>query len=307
MTPGQRATLFVRAYDRVVVDDETQEHFMKQCSLLIRWFQLVNPNQAAVDVEADVLFFSALLSRLRGPSQFRRRTSPKVEQALKQLYSEGLAAGEVVDVYELLGEERPEISILSDAFLDKIAGSDEYSHVKVDVLKRLLDDEIAIRLKNNHMQAKLFDDALTQVLRRYEMNQLTSAEVIQKLVEIAKKMREARRRHEALGLSVEETAFYDAVAGSSEDTQADPEIAVIARDLVKSIRGDLTVDWADHEATESAIRRKIKHLLRRHHFTPKTNGGGGKPLDRDQVADLVLEQARTLYRRWPEVPSELPL
>jgi type I restriction enzyme R subunit len=306
MTPGQRATLFVQAYDRVVADEETQEHFLTECSLLIQWFQLVNPNQAALDLEDDVLFFSALLSRLRGPSPFKRRTSAKVEQALKQLYSEGLAAGDVVDVYELIGDDRPEISILSDAFLDKIAGSDEYPHVKIDILKRLLDEEITFRLKANHMQAKLFDDALTQVLRQYELNQLTSAEVIQKLVEIAKKMREARRRHEALGLSVEEAAFYDAVAGSSEDWKADPAIAAIARDLVKSIRADLTVDWADHEATEAAIRRKIKHLLRRHKFAPKTNGGGGKPLDRDRIADLIMEQARTLYRLWPEVPSELP-
>lgn len=306
MTASQRATLFVQAYDRVVADDATQEHFMTECSLLMRWFQLVNPNQAALDVADDVLFFSALLSRLRGPSAFKRRSSAKVEQALKQLYSEGLAAGDVVDVYELIGEDRPEISILSDVFLEKIAGSDEYSHVKIDILKRLLNDEINVRFKANHMQAKLFDDALTQVLRQYELNQLTSAEVIQKLVEIAKKMREARRRHQALGLSVEEAAFYDAVAGSSEDWKADPEIATIARDLVKSIRADLTVDWADHEATEAAIRRKIKHLLRRYKYTPKTNGSG-KPLDRDHIADLILEQARTLYRLWPEVPSELPL
>jgi len=101
--------------------------------LLQRWFQLVNPHQAAVEVAYEVEYFLALYTRVQGGDGFRRRTSPKIEQALKQLYSEGLAAGEVVDVYELIGESRPEISILSDAFLEKLAHSGEDAHVKVDV------------------------------------------------------------------------------------------------------------------------------------------------------------------------------
>jgi type I restriction enzyme R subunit len=307
MTVGQRATVFVVAYDRVVADEKTREHFMKECSLLIRWYKLVNPHQAAIDVEDDLNFWAPLLERLRGPHGFAPKMSTKTEQALKQLYSEGLAAGEVIDVYKLIGEDQPELSILSDAFLDQLAGSGEYPHLKIDVLKRLLQDEIGVREHSNNLQAKLFDEALKDVLARYELNQLTSAEVIHSLVELAKKMREARRRHEALGLSIEEAAFYDAVAGTSDDWNPDPEIAVIARDLVKSIRSDLEVDWADRESVEAVIRVKVKRLLRRHNFKPKP-GGGGKPLDRDRVTDLVMEQARTLYRLWPEIfATELPI
>src|SRR5205823_10083586 len=108
-----------------------------------------------------------------------------------------------------------------------------------------------------------FSDRLESALARYESRQLTSAQVIERLVELARDMREARRRHEALGLSVEEVAFYDALAGGSDEWVADPKLAEIARSLVKSIKADLSVDWTDHESTQAAIRAKIKHLLRR--------------------------------------------
>jgi type I restriction enzyme R subunit len=177
--------------------------------------------------------------------------------------------------------------------------------MRIDILKKLLDEEIRVRERSNNMQARLFGDAMADVLSRYELRQLSSAEVIGRLVELAKKMRDARRRHEALGLTVEEAAFYDAVAGSTDDWEPDAETAATARALVKHIRADLTVDWADHEATEAAIRAKIKRLLRRHHFSVPQSGGG-RPLDR--VADVVLEQARTLYRYWPDTfRAELPL
>jgi len=150
------------------------------------------------------------------------------------------------------------------------------------------------------MQAKLFSDRLHEVLQRYEARQITSGEVIERLVELAKKMRDARRRNETLGLTVEEAAFYDAVAGSSEDWTVDPKLAEVARALVTGIKEDLTVDWADHEATEAAIRAKIKRLLRRLAYTPPTGGGGRMP---DRVVDDILEQARVLYRWWPELAA----
>jgi len=103
--------------------------------------------------------------------------------------------------------------------------------MRIDILKKLLDEEIRVRERSNNMQARLFGDAMQDVLSRYELRQLTSADVIARLVELAKKIRDARRRHESLGLTIEEAAFYDAVAGSTEDWEPDPEIADIARDL----------------------------------------------------------------------------
>ena len=120
-------------------------------------------------------------------------------------------------------------------------------------------------------------------------------------MEIAKRLRDARRRHEQLGLSREEAAFYDALAGGVEDVKADPALAKIAHELVESIRTDLTVDWADRAATEAKIRAKIKRLLRKHKYRPPAPAGGGGDHGVDYAAQLVLDQAKALYatgRTW---------
>jgi type I restriction enzyme R subunit len=310
MTKAEQATLFAIAYDRVVEFEPERKRYLQECSLLARWFKLVNPAPAAIELRDDIDFFIGLAKALTKRPDLIREPSDAAKQAVQQFFAEGLGAGEVIDVFALADDGRPEISVLSDEFLNHLQSDTRTPHLKIDVLKKLLDEEIRVRERSNHLQAKLFGDAMSDVLTRYELRQLTSAEVIERLVELAKKMREARRRHEALGLTVEEAAFYDAVAGSSEDWEPDAEIAAIARDLVTGIKADLTVDWADHEATEAAIRVKIKRLLRRHKFraVPTAAGGGGgsgHPLDR--IADLVLAQARTLYRHWPETYSEVLL
>ena len=235
------------------------------------------------------------------------QVSPEAEQAVKQFVSEGLSAGEVLDVFELAGEARPELSILSDEFLDKLTTGINQPTLGVQILKKILSDEIRVRGRSNVVQAKLFSDELDDVLRRYEARQITSAEVIERLVELARKMREARKRHEALGLSPEEVAFYDALSGGSDDWTADPHLAEIAQALVRAVREDLSVDWTSHESTEAAIRLKIKHLLRRYKFETPIGGGRSPARKLDQVADLILEQARAIYRYWPEaLVSELP-
>jgi type I restriction enzyme R subunit len=224
------------------------------------------------------------------------QVSKEAEQAVKQFISEGLSAGEIIDIFELTGE-RPEISVLSDEFLDKIVKGLSEPVLGVELLKRILSDEIRVRGGSNAVQGKLFADKLRHTIERYDARHITSDEVIKRLIALAKEMRETRRRNEELGLSSEEVAFYDALAGSSEDWAADPKLAEIARALVRGVRDDLTVDWADHESTEAAIRVKIKRLLRRYKYEPP-RGGGGPSVDR--VVDLVLDQARVLYRFWPE-------
>lgn len=236
------------------------------------------------------------------------QASPAAKQAVRQFFSEGLTAGAVLDFFGLADKDRPQISVLSDEFLDAISKKTEHPNVQVRLLEKLLNDEIRGRMRANQMQAKLFGKEVGAVLQRYELKQLTSAEVVERLVAIAKQLRDARHRHEQLGLSQEEAAFYDALAGGVEDVQADPKLAAIAQELVEAIRKDLTVDWADREATEAKVRAKIKRLLRRHRYAPpkpRPNGGGGGGGGFDYAAQLVLDQARALYRYWPEIDDQL--
>lgn len=122
-------------------------------------------------------------------------------------------------------------------------------------------------------------------------------------MEIAKRLHDARRRHEQLGLSREEAAFYDALAGGVEDVKADPALAQIAHELVESIRTDLTVDWADRAATEAKIRAKIKRLLRKHKYRPPARLVVAAITGVDYAAQLVLDQAKALYRCWPDIEA----
>jgi len=268
---------------------------------------LVNPDPEADPYLDDAAFFADVARSVRKYTPPEGEASQEAQQAVRQVMSEGLAAGEIVDVFGLAGEERPEISVLSDEFLDGIERDlkDEPS-LAIAFLKKVLNDEIKSRGQRNQMQAKLLGEELDKALARYRNRQITGAEVVKTLIELARQVRESGHRPEEMGLSDEELAFYDALAGSSEDTVADPQIATIARELVEGIRGDLTVDWTTHESREAAVRRKIKRLLRKHKYRPPASGfGGGKPIDLDRATDLILEQARVLYYKWPDIEVEI--
>jgi type I restriction enzyme R subunit len=304
LSAGERANQFAQALAKVITDEEEKRRYLEEYGRFARLFKLLRANQAAIEVADDEEFFRKIAGAIMKISPPIGQVSSEAEQAVKQFVSEGLSAGEVIDVFELAGETRPELSILSDEFLDKLVKGLSQPALGVEILKKILSDEIRVRSRTNRMQAKLFSDQLHAALERYQARQISSSEVIERLVELAKKVRDARRRHEALHLSVEEVAFYDALAGGSDDWRADPKLAEIAQALVRGIKEDLAVDWADHEATEAAIRVKIKRLLRRYKF--KSPRGGGHGVDR--VVDVLLDQARELYRFWPDVPlAELPI
>lgn len=301
-----RATLLARAHAKVVEDEEETRRFLDEQSAFARLLALVNPDPIVEPYLADAEFFAEVAASVRKYTPPEGEPSEASRQAVKQVFSEGLAAGEVADVLGLSDDERPEVSILSDEFLDDLQRKLTEPPLAVAFLKRLLNDEIRSSGQRNRMQAKLFGEELDAVLARYRNRQISGAEVVKSLVELAKKVRDARRRHEKLGLSEEEAAFYDALAGSAEDAAVDPQIAEIARDLVKGIRADLSVDWTSHENREALIRRKVKRLLRKHDYTPpapresRESGGGGR-MTLERATDLILDQARVLYYRWPDL------
>ncbi len=307
--PAALATLLAQAHAKVVEDEETTKRFLDEQSAFGRLLALVNPDPVAEEYLDDAEFFADVARSVRKYTPPEGEPSEAARHAVKQVFSEGLGAGEITDVLGLSGDERPEVSILSDEFLDDLQKKMAEPPLAVAFLKKLLNDEIRSRGRRNQMQAKLFGTELEAVLARYRNRQITGAEVVKALVELAKKVRDAKHRHEELGLGEEEAAFYDALVGSAEDLAADPTIADIARDLVKGIRADLSVDWTSHESREALIRRKIKRLLRKHNYRPpepKEGGGaaGGGRMTLERATRLILDQARVLYYRWPEVEAD---
>ena len=310
LDPAARATLLVQAHAMVVEDDDQTKRFLDEQSAFARLLALVNPDPAVEEFLGNAEFFAEIAASVRKYTPPEGEPSEAARQAVKQVFSEGLGAGEITDVLGLSGDERPEVSILSDEFLDDLQKKMAEPSLAVAFLKKLLNDEIRSRGRRNQMQAKLFGDELDAVLARYRNRQITGAEVVKALVELAKKVRDASHRHEELGLSEEEAAFYDALVGSAEDLAADPTIADIARDLVRGIRADLSVDWTSHESREALIRRKIKRLLRKHNYRPPVSKGGngtagGGRMTLERATRLILDQARVLYYRWPEVDPEV--
>jgi type I restriction enzyme R subunit len=298
--------LFLDCYNHLLASEERVREFLDAQAALASWYALARTQPAVIELREEIGFFNKLAAEVRKITTPDAQASPAAEQVIRQFMSEGLAAGEIVDVLAVADQDRPEISVLSDEFLDSIATRSEHPNVQIRLLEKLLKGEVRSRSRTNRMQAKLFSEQIEAVLRRYELRQLSSAEVVERLVEIAKRLRDARRRHEQLGLSVEEAAFYDALVGGSTDGETDPQLATIATELVKSIRADLTVDWADRESTEAKIRTKIKRLLRKHGYKPPIPTGGGGGADAiGHYTQLVLDQAKELYRYWPEVGDRL--
>jgi type I restriction enzyme, R subunit len=308
LSATDQATLIANAHNKVVADDDTGRRFLKEQALFARWYALVNPHTPAREMVDDAKFFGQIAGAVRKYTPLEAQASPQAEQAVKQFFSEGLAAGEIVDVLGMAGEERPEISVLSDEFLDTLEKRIPQPNLRLALMRKLLNDEVRVRSNRNPLQAQLFSDKIEGLLARYRARQITSEEVIKALVELAKEMRDARRHHEELGLTEEEAAFYDALAGGVEDGVVDLELAKIAHDVVAAIRSRLEVggiDWTSRESMQAEMRRTIKRLLRKHHFQrpPNANGGGGarQPMSLDELTNLILEQARVLYAYWPEV------
>jgi type I restriction enzyme R subunit len=309
MSPTNQATLIANAHNQVVADDDTARRFLKEQALFARWYALVNPHTPAREMVDDAKFFGQIAGAVRKYTPLEAQASPQAEQAVKQFFSEGLAAGEIVDVLGMAGEDRPEISVLSDEFLDTLEKRIPQPNLRLALMRKLLNDEVRVRSKRNPMQAQLFSDKIEGLLARYRARQITSEEIIKALVELAKEMREARRRHQQLGLSEEEAAFYDALVGGVEDGVVDTELAKIAHEVVVAIRSRLEVggiDWTSRESMQAEMRRTIKRLLRKHQYQPPVapgNGGGAmhEAMSLDELTNLILEQARVLYAYWPEV------
>lgn len=221
------------------------------------------------------------------------KTDEELNAAIRQIVSEAVSSDEVVDIFGAAGLTKPDISILSDEFLETVRES-PHQNLQLEVLKKLLNDEITATSRTNFIQGKRFSEMLEKSLLAYQNRSIEAAQVILELIELAKEMREAPKRGDELGLSEDELAFYDALAdhGDVREVMGDDVLAEIAHDLVETIRRSVTIDWTQKEAVRADMRRKVKRLLRKH----------GYPPDKQAEAVLtVIEQAQHVCRDWSRV------
>ena len=218
------------------------------------------------------------------------RTEESLDHAVRQIVSRAVAPEGVMDVFAAAGLEKPDLSILSDEFLAEVRDMPQ-RNLAVELLQKLLKGELAARRRKNVVQARSFAEMLEQTIRRYQSRAVEAAQVIEELIGLAREMRAAAARGEALGLSEDKLAFYDAlgVNDSAVRVLGDETLRGIARELVETVRNNVTIDWTLRENVRAHLRRLVRRVLRKH----------GYPPDKQESATrTVLEQAEALSAGW---------
>lgn len=285
-TPEQRLSLLPAAQEHILAQENGKDRLLKAVQELSKAFALAVPHEEALRIRDDVAFFQAVRASLakRGPGE--PKTEEELDHAIRQIVSRAVAPEGVVDIFAAAGLKKPDISILSDEFLAEVRGMPQ-KHLAVELLQKLLKGEIATRRRKNIVQARSFAEMLEQAIRRYQNRAIEAAQVIEELIALAKEMRDANARGEKLGLTEEELAFYDALEtnDSAVKVLGDETLRTIARELVRTVRNNATIDWTLRENVRADIRRQVKRILRKYGYPPDKQ---------EKATHTVLQQAELM-------------
>ena len=290
--PTERLGLLPAAQEHILAQEDGKGRFVAAVRDLSRAFALAVPSDEATRVRDDVGFLQAVQSVLAKRTATETRPREELDNAVRRIISRAVAPEGVIDIFAAAGLPKPDISILSDEFLAEVRGM-EHRNLAVELLQKLLKGEVTVRRRRNVVQARSFAEMLDLAIRRYQNRSVAAAQVIEELIELAREMREAGARGEELGLSDDELAFYDALETNDSAVQVlgDETLCVIARELVRTVRANVTIDWTLRENVRANLRRLVKRILRKY----------GYPPDKQESATrTVLEQAKVLSADWAE-------
>jgi type I restriction enzyme R subunit len=242
-------------------------------------------------VREEVAFFQAVKVILtKREITDKKRTDEARELAIRQIINSAVVSGEVVDVFNAVGLDKPNIGILDDAFLAEVRNLPE-RNLAVELLERLLEGEIKSRFAGNVVQTKKFSEMLADVVKRYQNWAIETAQVIEELIAMAKKFRAAASRGDELGLTDDEVRFYDALADNESAVRelSDETLKKIAHELTENLRQNLSVDWSARENVRGKLRLMVKRILRKYKYPPDQQAA---------AVELVLQQAEALGEAW---------
>ncbi len=257
---------------------------------LSKAFSLASASDEAREIREEVGFFQAIRAALVKSSTGSGVTQQERELAIQQIVSRAVISTEIVDILAAAGIKSPDISILSDEFLAEVQQM-ERKNLALEALRKLINDGIRSRSKSNVVQTKAFSERLEDAVARYHANAITTAEVLQELIQLAKDIRAARQRGEEQGLSEDEIAFYDALAENESAIQmmGDDKLKLIAHELLVSLRENVSVDWAHRDSARARMRVLVKRILRKYGYPPDLQ---------DAAVQTVLQQAEALSSGW---------
>ena len=289
-TPAQKLGLLPNAQEHILKQQDGKSRLIKAVTDLSKAFALAVPHDEAIRIRDDVGFFQAVRSVLAKSLTQQHRPEQELDNAIRQIVSRAVFSGDVVDIFAAAGLKKPDISILSEEFLTEVSHLPQ-KNLAVELLRKLLNDEIKTRSRRNVVKSRLFSALLETSIRKYQNRAIQAAQVIEELIGLAKQMREESAKGEELGLSEDEVAFYDAleVNDSAVKVLGDATLKTIARELVDTVRRNTTIDWTVRENIRANLRVLVKRILRKY----------GYPPDKQEKATLtVLEQAEVLSANW---------
>jgi type I restriction enzyme R subunit len=289
-TPQERLGLLPSAQEHILRQENGKDRCVRAVRELSQSFALAVPHDEALRIRDDVSFFQAVQAVLAKRAPGDARPEEEIDHAVRQIISRAVAPEGVIDIFAAAGLAKPDISILSDEFLAEIRGMPE-RNLAVELMQKLLTGELRIRRRKNVVQARSFAEMLEETIRRYQNRAIEAAQVIEELIQLAREMRDASARGASLGLSDDELAFYDALETNDSAVMVlgDETLRAIARELVETVRNNVTIDWALRENVRAQLRVVVKRILRKHRYPPDKQ---------ERATQTVLEQAEVLSEAW---------
>ena len=287
----QAYKLLVPASNHILGLDDGKKRFLDAVLAINKAYSLCGTLDEAKELRAEIAFFSAIKAAI---SKFthvdKKRTQEEMNSALKQILDNAVIAEGVVDVFQLAGLEKPDIGLLSDEFLEDVRQM-PYRNLAVELLEKLLKDNIKSKTSNNVVQEKKYSDRLEETLRKYNNRAIETAQVIEELIQMAKEFQEALKRNDELGLQPDEVAFYDALANNESAVRelGDEILKKIAVEITEKLRKSTTVDWQVRESVRAKLRILVRRTLQRYKYPPDKA---------PEAIELVLKQAEALSNSW---------
>ncbi|MBA2759469.1 MAG: DUF3387 domain-containing protein, partial [Chloroflexia bacterium] len=291
-SPSERLQVVPLAQDFLIQRDYREgrtviDRFMNHATALLKAFALASSTPEAQRIKREIAFFSTIKAALSKISDRANGVRDgDLDHAIRQLVDKAIAPEGVVDVFAAAGLDKPDISVLSDAFLADVRDMKQ-ENLALELLKKLLNDEIKATKRTSVVQSRRFSDKLQESIMRYHNRALETAQIIEALIELAQEMREASSRGERLGMLNDEVAFYDALgeSDSAANVMADDQLKIIAQEVADTVRNNTSIDWKDRQQARANLRRMVRRVLRRRGYPPD---------QQESATILIIEQAELL-------------
>jgi len=291
LEPSKRITFVPDAMEHILKEKGKSERFQKETTALLKAFSLAVPHEKAMKIKEEVGLFQAIKSAItKTTGTGKEGQEERFDSAIKQIISKAVISDRIIDIFEAAGIQKPDVSILSEGFLAEVREMPQ-KNLAFEALKKLLNDEIRLFAKRNIVQGKSFMDLLDKTIKKYTNRSVEAAQVIEELIELARRVREEKNRGKQQNMTEDEIAFYDAleVNDSAVKVLGDETLRKIALELTRMIRDSVTIDWTQRESVQAEIRLKVKKILRKY----------GYPPDREKKAtETVLQQAEVVAKNW---------